>query len=106
MQKQSGRVFKPVAELPEHVPAKEKLLSLFADYEYPRASGRISVYFITRTGEAINISAQSASAYFMLECQDDAGDWIRALPQAFSFCGLSYHRIVIAPEHFLEVRSY
>ncbi len=92
---------RPVSELPARVAAAAGQLTLYADYA-GAAGEQVPVYLVNRTGAAIVLDTQDGDPYLVRDVRID-GAWVRAEPFAYSFCGLSYYQVRIAPEHFLLV---
>lgn len=97
---------KPLEQLPEHVPAVQQKITLFADYDHPRKDGCVVVYLVNRTAEAITLKGQDGDLYLKLEYENEAGAWVRAQPHAYSWCGNSYHTREIEPQRFIEIGGY
>ncbi len=95
-----------VALLPGHVEAPVDEISLIADYELVQPSGRIPVYLVNRTSADIVLQAQDGDIYLKLEHRDDDGDWIRAQPHAYSWCGNSYFEWTLESGHYALLQGY
>ncbi len=92
--------------LPAHIEAPDVGVSLVADYGSARSDGRIPVYFINNTAKDVVLNAQDGDIYMKLEYQDADGNWVRAQPHAYSWCGNSYIDRTIRPGYFIEVLGY
>lgn len=97
---------KPMAALPDGLKPPAARLSLLADYEHA-AHGRIPVYLINRTDEAVMLAAQDGDIYLKLEVQEPDGIWRRAQPHQLSPCGNSYgFRPPLQDNRFIELNGY
>ena len=79
-----------VAFLPSHIKAEDGKVSLFADYGSLRSDGSVPVYLINKSPEDLILDAQDGRIYLKLQYQDAAGNWVRAQPHTYSWCGNSY----------------
>ena len=93
--------------LPGHIEAPDGQVTLFADYGSIRTDGRVPVYLVNRTGEPLTLNAQDGDIYIKLEYRDDDGNWIRAQPHGYSWCGNSYtYKPVVDPDHYIATTGY
>ena len=79
-----------VALLPSHIQAEDGQVTLFADYGSLRSDGSVPVYLINKSPEDLILDAQDGRIYLKLQYQDAAGNWVRAQPHTYSWCGNSY----------------
>ena len=92
--------------LPRHVEAADGTVSLYADYDAIQSDGRVPVYLINKTGKELAINTQDGDIYLKLEYQDSSGEWARAQPHGYSWCGNSYVQRMLAPGHHWVVNGY
>lgn len=91
----------PNAELPDHVPAPEGELTLFADFAAP-IPGRVPLYLVNRTAKPFQFFSEEGDILIKLERKTDGGHWERAQTHMNSyFCGNSYFSVELGPgQHF------
>lgn len=94
----------PNVFLPARVVAPDGEITLYADYERAEA-GRIPVYFVNRSGRPIETPHQDGDLYLKQEYRNDAGEWVRAQPHTYSWCGNSYFAIPPMPDGRYRVLS-
>ena len=94
--------------LPKAIEPPAGEITVFADFDdaADTDSGQhVPIYVINRTAEPLTFSLQDSHSYFQLEVEID-GQWRRATPFSFSWCGNSYRDLVIEPEHFDKVNGF
>ena len=92
--------------LPSHVEAPDGQVSLYADYGGVQSDGRVPVYLVNKTSEALVLDAQDGDIYLKLQYQDADGNWVRAQPHGYSWCGVSYREWELPPGRYLLFRGY
>lgn len=92
--------------LPRHIKAEDGRVSLYADYDAIQSDGRVPVYLINKTGKELVINTQDGDIYLKLEYQVSSGDWARAQPHGYSWCGNSYIQRTLKPGHHRVVSGY
>lgn len=95
----------PLARLPAHVRPVAGQVTLFADFAAASEQG-VPVYLINPTNRAVTLGSQDGDLKVKLERQDPDGQWQRAQPHAYSWCGNSYYSREIAPRHFLRLDGH
>lgn len=97
---------KPVSSLPARVAAPLGQLTLFADFD-DVAGQSVRLYLINRTGLRIGFSSQNGDPFIKMEFKNDDGEWERAQPHTFSWCGNSYLITPsLRPEEYYAVGGY
>ncbi len=96
----------PAAKLPSSIKAEPDRLSLVADFEHKDKNGQIPVYLINNTAATVELEAQDGDVYLKLEAQNADGQWQRAQPHAYSWCGNSYIRKELRAGHFVKISGY
>ncbi len=97
----------PIDQLPKKFLSPNGQISLIADFDADRSGGIIPVYFVNRSNHDIKLTAQDGDVYLKLESLSDKGDWERAQPHVFSWCGNSYDfSPVVRKDHFLRIDGF
>jgi hypothetical protein len=92
--------------LPGHVETNDGQVSLYADYGSIETDGRVPVYLVNKSSEDLVLNAQDGDIYLKLEYEDSSGDWVRAQPHGYSWCGNSYYERTLPPGHYTIVSGY
>lgn len=92
--------------LPGHIEAREGQVSLFADYGSIQTNGRVPVYLINKSSEDLVLNTQDGDIYLKLQYQDSDGNWVRAQPHGYSWCGNSYMTRTVRPGYYVVVSGY
>ncbi len=92
--------------LPAHVDAPDGQVTLYADYGGVQTDGYVPVYLVNKSADALTIEAQDGDIYLKLQYQDEDGNWIRAQPHRYSWCGNSYYEVELQPGFFVLLRGY
>ncbi|MDJ0911516.1 MAG: hypothetical protein QNI99_20190 [Woeseiaceae bacterium] len=92
--------------LPSHVDAPDGQVSLYADFGGVESDGRVPVYLVNKTTEVLVLDAQDGDIYLKLQYQDADGNWVRAQPHGYSWCGVSYFEMELSPGHYLLLNGY
>ncbi len=92
--------------LPRHIEAPDGHVSLFADYGSMQSNGRVPVYLVNKSAEDLVLNTQDGDIYLKLQYHDADGNWVRAQPHAYSWCGNSYVRRTVRSVHYLLVSGY
>lgn len=92
--------------LPSHIEALDGQVSLFADYGSIQTNGRVPVFLINKSPENLVLKTQAGDIYLKVQYQDTTGNWVRAQPHAYSWCGNSYWTRTLRPGHYVLVRGY
>lgn len=92
--------------LPGHIQASEGQVSLFADYGSIQTNGRVPVYLVNKSAKDLVLNAQDGDIYLKLQYQDTDGNWVRAQPHGYSWCGNSYVRRKVRSGYYLLVSGY
>lgn len=95
----------PLTTLPDFVPTKRGSVTLWADFSKVE-NGRRAVYLVNRTRRTIDLPAEDRDVYLKLEYQTEGGEWQRAQPHVYSWCGHSYMTIAVKPNHYLVIEGY
>jgi len=92
--------------VPDKVEAPFGKLTLYADYT-ESSEGTLLLYVINRTFKEVELSSQDGSIYTKLEYKTDQGDWERAQPHLYSWCGNSYDNpIKLSPGEYRKFVGY
>lgn len=92
--------------LPNHIEAPDGRVSLFADYESIQGNGRVPVYLVNKSAQDLVLNTQDGDIYLKLQYKDSDGNWVRAQPHGYSWCGNSYVTRTIPTGHYLLVSGY
>lgn len=95
----------PVSELPPHVKAPQGELTLYADYDEVW-QGKTVLYLVNRTAEDTQLRAQDYDLFLKLETRAADGRWLRAQTHVYSWCGNSYHHMILEPDTFIEILGW
>ncbi|HEV7402060.1 MAG TPA: hypothetical protein VGO11_04005 [Chthoniobacteraceae bacterium] len=105
-----------ISDLPKHIVAPPGEITLVADFDHSTKTNatpwsteslEIPVYLINRSGKKLELEAQDGDVYLKLEYRNSNGDWKRAQPHQYSWCGNSYFMSPsIAPERFMVIKGY
>ncbi|HEY6565708.1 MAG TPA: hypothetical protein VIY86_14565, partial [Pirellulaceae bacterium] len=95
----------PVVDLPNHVPASEGKVTLWADFASADDRG-VPLYLINQTNDPQPFSSQDHDVYVKLEYKDATGTWKRAQSHLSSWCGNSYYSLSLPPRQFYSFRGY
>jgi hypothetical protein len=67
----------------------------------------VDVYLINLSDRDITLRSQDLDVYLKLETQNSVGDWVRAQPHAYSWCGNSYmFQPTVRKQHFYRIPGY
>jgi hypothetical protein len=95
-----------IADLPDHIKVPNSAVALIADFDHP-SEGTVPVYLVNRSGKDLQLESQDGDVYLKLEYQDPNGDWKRAQPHAYSWCGNSYFSPPkLRSERFMVIAGY
>ena len=92
--------------LPGHVVAEKGEITLYADYGSVGTDGRVPVYLVNRTSEALTINVQDGDIYLKLQYQESDGSWVRAQPHRYSWCGNSYYEHTVPADQYILISGY
>jgi len=92
--------------LPSHIEAPDGQVSLFADYGSMQSNGRVPVYLVNKSVEDLVLNSQDGDIYLKLQFQDSDGNWVRAQPHGYSWCGNSYVTRTVRAAYYLLVNGY
>lgn len=92
--------------LPNRITVDPGRVSLYADYEAVSTDGSIPVYLVNDSGRELVLDTQDGNPYLKLEYRDAAGNWVRAQPHGYSWCGNSYVSQTLRPGHHLVLAGY
>lgn len=95
----------PLSTLPANVIAPAGQFTLFADYNDKNEQG-IAIYIVNRTDSPVTLSSQDGDVYLKLEYQDASGEWVRAQPHAYSWCGNSYVDTPLSVNRYKVFRGF
>ncbi len=92
--------------LPSHIEAPDGRVSLFADYGSLQGDGRVPVYLVNKSAQDLVLNTQDGDIYLKLQFKDSDGNWVRAQPHGYSWCGNSYTKRTVPAGHYLLVSGY
>lgn len=92
--------------LPRHIDAPDGQVSLFADYGSIQSDGRVPVYLVNKSADDLVLKSQDGDIYLKLQYQDSDGNWMRAQPHGYSWCGNSYTTRTVRSGSYLLVSGY
>ena len=101
----------PLRKLPVHVGSTAGVVTVYADFEQitPPASAhmtaQVPLYVVNRTEAPLPLSQQDWDSYFQAEVEVE-GKWKRTNPFAFSWCGNSYDRVTVPPDHYMVLTGF
>jgi len=97
----------PIAALPATITGQAGKVTLVADFVTRTKPGEVDVYLINLSDRDITLRSQDLDVYMKLETQNSAGDWVRAQPHAYSWCGNSYMlQPTVRKQHYYRIPGY
>lgn len=92
--------------LPDSIKPTAGKVTLVADFSAIENKKTVAVYLINDSQKDIDIENQDSDVYLKLETLSDTGEWVRAQPHAYSWCGNSYGKHTLKSGHFLKINGY
>ena len=92
--------------LPSHIDTPDGQVSLVADYGSKQINGQVPVYLVNKSLTDLALNSQDGDIYLKLEYRDSEGNWVRAQPHGYSWCGNSYMTRIVQRGHYLLVDGY
>jgi len=97
----------PNAQLPASVVAPDGQTGVFADFAHAVPGGvGVPVYLVNRSKEEMVLFGQDGDLFFKLEFLDESGHWHRAQNHLDSWCGNSYHELILPPGQHVVLQGY